>query len=138
MTTPTVVQAEGGREDHTEDQKRRTVRQVKQQEQKEKRDSNGNVIKEDTEERKKSVPARLWSLILRVLSKKPNFYPNGRRASYNFEDSLSQKEQPTKRRWWWPKQNVKGRQRRLSAVIAQNDESPKEDLPVRYRSTDCL
>ncbi|KAL6734199.1 hypothetical protein Aduo_004767 [Ancylostoma duodenale] len=111
MTPPTAVQAESGQVDHAQDQKKRTARQVKQQvqEQKERRDSNGNIIKEKTAEKKKPVTSRIWAFVLRVLSKKPSFHPRGRRASYNFGDSLSRKEESAKRHWWWPNNNVKGR-----------------------------
>ncbi|EYC13143.1 hypothetical protein Y032_0045g1291 [Ancylostoma ceylanicum] len=108
MTPPTVVQAENSQEDQPQDQKKRTVRQVKQQEQeqREKRDSNGNIIKEKPE-KKKPVTSRIWAFVLRVLSKKPSFHPRGRKASYNFGDSLSQKEESTQRHWCSPLSSLK-------------------------------
>ncbi|KAK6054070.1 hypothetical protein COOONC_08425 [Cooperia oncophora] len=142
MTPPIVVQEERGQEDTVVDNPKRTVKQVKQkdQEAREQRDSNGNIIKEKPEkpEKEESIATRVWTVVLTVLNKRPKFRPNSRKATYSFEDCLSDRKEKIKRHWWWPTKNVKGRQRRLSAVIADNNEPKEKDIPVRYRSADCL
>lgn len=139
MTPPIDVQEELDKEESVVESQRRTVKQVKQkqQEQRERKDSNGNIIKEKPESEKSAVLRRLWSALLSVL-KKPVFRPSGRKASYNFGDYSTEKKKKVKRHWWSSRRDVQGRQRQLSAVIADNVEPKEKDIPVRYRSADCL
>ncbi|KAK5968338.1 hypothetical protein GCK32_005057 [Trichostrongylus colubriformis] len=139
MTPPIVVQETRDQEDTIVESSTKTVKEIEQkhQEEAERRDSNGNIIKEKPE-KDESIANRLWTVVLTVLNKRPKFRPNGRKATYSFEDCSSDKKEKVKRYWWWPTKNVKGRERRLSAVIAHNIEPKEKDIPVRYRSADCL
>ncbi|XGW10466.1 hypothetical protein V3C99_012171, partial [Haemonchus contortus] len=117
MTPPIVVQEARDQDDSASKSPRDSVKQIKQdnREVKTHQDSNGNIIKEKPE-KENSVATRLWAAVLAVLNKRPKFRRGGRKATYIFEDWSSDDNEKIKRYWWWPTKNVKGRQRRLSAI----------------------
>lgn len=99
-------------------------------------DENGNIIKGS-----KSAPKTKVFLFVQAIrtffAKRPRHFFKGKKASYEFgveSDGISVK---SFRSSLWPFHHEGNQNRRLFTVVA-GCEPQAADVPVRYRSTDCL